>query len=71
MAEVFAEMAGVVAKIVASVGDQVNSGQELLVVESMKMEIPLVAPVGGTLRELRVGVGAFVQAGDVLAVVEP
>ncbi|MHB1505424.1 MAG: acyl-CoA carboxylase biotin carboxyl carrier protein subunit [Sulfobacillus sp.] len=71
MAEVFAEMAGVVARIVANVGDQVNSGQELLVVESMKMEIPLLAPVGGILRELRVGVGAFVQAGDVLAVVEP
>ena len=70
MAEVLGEMAGVVARITVQVGDQVSAGQELLVVESMKMEIPLLAPIGGTVQEVRVAVGAFVQAGDVLAVVE-
>ncbi len=69
MAEVRAEMAGVVARILVPVGDRVASGQELVVLESMKMEIPLVAPVAGVVSELLVAEGAFVQAGDLVAVV--
>ncbi len=69
MAEVRAEMAGVVARILVPVGDRVASGQELVVLESMKMEIPLVAPVAGVVSDLLVAEGAFVQAGDLVAVV--
>jgi len=53
------------------VGQQVAEGDELVVLESMKMEIPVVAPEAGTVSQLLVGAGDPVQEGALLAVIEP
>lgn len=70
MEEVKASMAGSVWKIVADEGQSVEDGQEIIILESMKMEIPIVIEKAGTLKELKVNEGDFVNEGDVLAVIE-
>jgi acetyl-CoA carboxylase biotin carboxyl carrier protein len=65
-----AEMAATVWKVLAREGDVVGSEDVLLVLESMKMEIPVLAETGGTVRSLPVAEGALVQEGDVLAVLD-
>jgi acetyl-CoA carboxylase biotin carboxyl carrier protein len=69
VAEVRAEMVANVWKIVASQGDAVEDGDTLVILESMKMEIPVLAESAGTLTELRVSEGQVVQEGDVIAVI--
>jgi biotin carboxyl carrier protein len=69
VAEVRAEMVANVWKVVASQGDAVADGDTLVILESMKMEIPVVAESAGTLTELRVTEGQVVQEGDVIAVI--
>ncbi|MGE7765724.1 acetyl-CoA carboxylase biotin carboxyl carrier protein subunit [Peribacillus sp. NPDC096540] len=70
MAELKASMAGSVWKIVAGEGQSVTDGQEIIILESMKMEIPITAEDAGTVKELKVNEGDFVNEGDVLAVIE-
>ena len=53
------------------VGQRVTVGDELLVIEAMKMEIPIVADTAGEIVELRCAAGNAVAAGDVLVVVKP
>ena len=53
------------------VGDAVTPGQPLLVLEAMKMQHPVVAPAAGVVGSLEVAAGAQVEAGAVLAVIEP
>ncbi|HET7408421.1 MAG TPA: biotin/lipoyl-binding carrier protein [Mycobacteriales bacterium] len=67
--EVRAEMVANVWKVVVSQGDTVAEGDTLVILESMKMEIPVVAEAGGTVTDLRVGEGDVVQEGDVIAVI--
>lgn len=55
--------------ITAEVGQQVQSGDTLMVVESMKMEIPITAPTDGTVAEVGVAVGDIVQEGDLLVAI--
>jgi acetyl-CoA carboxylase biotin carboxyl carrier protein len=69
VAEVRAEMVANVWKVVASQGDEVADGDTLVILESMKMEIPVLAEGAGTLSELRVEEGQVVQEGDVIAVI--
>lgn len=69
MADVRAEMSGVLSAWKVAVGDAVAAGQEIGVMESMKMEIPIAAPAAGTVTELRAGAGDFVQEGDTIAVI--
>jgi acetyl-CoA carboxylase biotin carboxyl carrier protein len=57
-------------KIVVAEGDAIASGDPIVILESMKMEIPVESPVDGTVREIRVQEGGVVQEGDVIAVVE-
>ena len=59
--------AGKVFKIEASVGQAVKKGDAVVVVEAMKMEIPVVAPEDGTVASIDVAVGDAVEAGAVLA----
>lgn len=56
-------------KVVVAVGDQVGPDDTLVILESMKMEIPVLAETAGTVAELRVGEGDVVQEGDVIAVI--
>ena len=70
MNEVKASMAGNVWKIVVQVGEQVEAGQDVVILESMKMEIPIAAEMTGTVKELKVNEGDFVNEGDVIAVLE-
>jgi acetyl-CoA carboxylase biotin carboxyl carrier protein len=70
VANVVAEMVANVWKVVVSTGDSVGEGDALVILESMKMEIPVESPVAGTVREVRVEEGGVVQEGDVIAVVE-
>jgi biotin carboxyl carrier protein len=67
--EVRAEMVANVWKVVVSAGDAVEDGDTLVILESMKMEIPVVAESAGTVQELRVNEGDVVQEGDVIAVI--
>ena len=68
--EVEAQMAGSVWKIERAVGDRVNEEDVILVIESMKMEIPVEAPCAGTLTEIRVAEGDAVEEGAILAVID-
>ena len=70
MAEVRAEMVANVWKVVAAEGDAVADGDTLVILESMKMEIPVLAEDSGTLTRLAVGEGDVVQEGDLIAVIE-
>jgi len=69
VAEIRAEMVANVWKVVANQGDAVEDGDTLVILESMKMEIPVLAEGAGTLSELRVEEGQVVQEGDVIAVI--
>jgi len=68
--EIRAEMVANVWKVVVAQGDTVTDGDTLVILESMKMEIPVITETGGTVTELRVGEGDVVQEGDVIAVVD-
>ena len=70
MAEILSIMAGTVFKVLVKVDDQVEPGQDVIVLESMKMEIPIPAEVGGTVTEVKVEEGEFVNEGGVLLTVE-
>jgi len=61
-------MVASVHSIVAAVGDQVDVGDTLVILESMKMEIPVVVEIAGTVREISVQAGDVVREGDVLAI---
>ena len=67
--EVRAEMVANVWKVVVSQGDSVAEGDTLVILESMKMEIPVVTESAGTVTELKVGEGDVVQEGDVIAII--
>jgi acetyl-CoA carboxylase biotin carboxyl carrier protein len=68
--EVKAEVTGKVWKIVVPVGSRVEADDSVMIVESMKMEIPVVSEEGGTVVELRVAEGDPVEDGQVVAIVE-
>lgn len=68
--EVRAEMVANVWKVVVAPGDAVEDGDTLVVLESMKMEIPVVTESAGSVRELAVAEGDVVQEGDLIAVIE-
>ena len=67
--EVRAEMVANVWKIVVAEGDAVADGDTLVILESMKMEIPVVAESAGTVQTLGVVEGDVVQEGDLIAVI--
>ncbi|NLE79935.1 MAG: biotin/lipoyl-binding carrier protein [Rhodococcus sp.] len=67
--DVRAEMVSTVFEVVAHKGDTVDVGDTLVVLESMKMEIPVIAETAGTVTALEVSVGDVIQAGDLIAVI--
>jgi acetyl-CoA carboxylase biotin carboxyl carrier protein len=67
--EIHAEMVSSVWKVLVEPGAEVAAGDTLVILESMKMEIPVLAESSGTVQELRVNEGDVVQEGDVIAVI--
>jgi acetyl-CoA carboxylase biotin carboxyl carrier protein len=70
MADIEAQITGNVWKIEVSVGDEVEDGDTVVILESMKMEIPVEAEDDGTVKEIRCEEGQSVSEGDVLVVLE-
>ncbi len=68
--EVRAEIAGKVWKIEAVIGDRVAADEPIIILESMKMEIPVPSPAPGTIAEIRVAEQDAVEEGQVVAVLE-
>ena len=66
MADIEAHITGNVWKITVAVGDTVEDGDEVVILESMKMEMPVEAPEAGTVSEILVAEGQAVEEGDVL-----
>ena len=65
-----AQVTGRVVRVEKVVGDAVSAEETILVLESMKMEIPVEAPQDGTVSEIRVAEGDSVEEGDILAVLD-
>ncbi|HET7594007.1 MAG TPA: acetyl-CoA carboxylase biotin carboxyl carrier protein subunit [Stellaceae bacterium] len=61
------EVAGVVARVVVAVGGSVAEGDEVIVLEAMKMELPVLAPAAGTLSAILVAEGETVSEGQAIA----
>ena len=70
MTQVLADMVANVWRVLVSPGHTVGVGDVLVILESMKMEIPVESPVEGTVKQIRVQEGGVVQEGDVIAVIE-
>jgi acetyl-CoA carboxylase biotin carboxyl carrier protein len=70
MSNILSSMAGNVWKVLVSVGDQVQEGQDVVILESMKMEIPITAEEAGTVKEVKINEGDFVNEDDVLIEIE-
>jgi len=68
--EIRAEMVANVWKVVKAAGDEVDEGDTLVILESMKMEIPVIAESSGVVARIAVDKGDVVQEGDLIAVVE-
>jgi biotin carboxyl carrier protein len=68
--DVKAHITGVVFQVTSKVGDSLAAGDPLIVLESMKMEIPVEAPRAGKVKEIKVAEGQTVQDGDTVAVLE-
>ncbi|MFA7265685.1 MAG: biotin/lipoyl-binding carrier protein [Candidatus Nanopelagicales bacterium] len=69
MAEVRAEMTANVWKVLVKAGDTVADGDTLVILESMKMEIPVIAEEDGTITEVKVAEGDTINEDDVIAVI--
>jgi biotin carboxyl carrier protein len=68
--DIKAHITGVVFQVVARSGDAVGEGDPVIVLESMKMEIPVESPRAGRVQAIKVEEGQTVQEGDVVAVLE-
>tara|TARA_B100000686_G_C16100906_1_gene623188 strand:- start:156 stop:386 length:231 start_codon:yes stop_codon:yes gene_type:complete len=68
--EVPAPMSGSILELLVSVGTEVSAGQELIVLESMKMEIPVESPVAGTVSEILISVEDAVEEGETILRIE-
>ncbi|SIS05510.1 biotin/lipoyl-binding carrier protein [Williamsia sterculiae] len=68
--EVVAEIVASVLEVVVTPGQAVDTGDTLVLLESMKMEIPVLAEEPGTISDVKVAVGDVIQAGDLIAVID-
>jgi len=63
-------MVGKIVSVTVKVGDKVQENDQIAVLEAMKMEMPVVAPVTGTVKEIHINAGQVVEAEQTLAVIE-
>ena len=68
--EVRAQMPGKILDVKKNVGDKVEADDELIIMEAMKMELPIFAPVGGTIKEINVKTGEAAAQDMLLVVIE-
>lgn len=66
MNTIVTNMTGSVWRILVQAGDQIEKGQDVVILESMKMEIPIAAETSGKVKEIKINEGDFVSDGDVL-----
>ena len=64
------ETGGSVWKVLVKAGDKVTEGQELFILEVMKMEVPYTAPVSGTVSELNIAEGDVVEEDQIAAIIQ-
>jgi biotin carboxyl carrier protein len=64
------EIAGNVWKIQAKPGDKIEADGEIMILESMKMEIPVLSPRAGTIKEIRVSEGEAIDEGQLVAILD-
>ncbi len=67
--EVTIPMVGKIVNVLVNVGDKVNEDDQIATLEAMKMEMPIVAPVAGVVKEIKVAAGQEVEADTVLAII--
>jgi acetyl-CoA carboxylase biotin carboxyl carrier protein len=70
VADVKAELVGNLWKIVVEVGQTVEEDDTLMILESMKMEIPITTPITGTVKQILVAEGEVVQEGQTVAIID-
>lgn len=70
MIEVKSQISGTVWQVLVEVGQEVEEDEDLIILESMKMEIPVSAPKNGKVKEIKISPSQPVQEGDVLLVLE-
>ena len=70
MSEIKAPMGGKILDVKVNVGDTVNEGDEVVILEAMKMELPVVSEASGTVKEVKCAKGSAVEADAVLVVLE-
>jgi len=68
--EVTVPMVGKIVNVLVKVGDKVSEDDQIATLEAMKMEMPIVAPVGGVIKQIGVAAGQEVDADTVLAIIE-
>jgi acetyl-CoA carboxylase biotin carboxyl carrier protein len=70
MKQITSEMAGIVSSVLVEEGVSIQKGQEVCVIESMKMQIPVESELAGVVKEIKVKPGDFINEGDVLLTCE-
>jgi len=70
MKQISAMMAGTVIEVLVKNGDEVNEGQDVIIIESMKMQLPIQSELKGKVSEVKVASGDFVNEGDTIVVLE-
>ncbi len=70
MSDITAPMGGKIIDIKVKVGDSVNEGDEIVILEAMKMELPVVSDDAGTVKEIKCANGDAVEAETVLVILE-
>jgi biotin carboxyl carrier protein len=70
VADVLVPMVGKIVAVEVKVGDKVEENDQIALLEAMKMEIPVITPLSGTVKEVKVSVDQTVEADTVLAVIE-
>lgn len=68
MKQINAMMAGTVVEVLVSTGDSISDGQDVVIIESMKMQLPITSESEGKVAEVKVSAGDFVNEGDVVIV---
>lgn len=68
--EIKSEMAGNLWKLLVEEGDEVKEGQDIAILESMKMEIPITINQSGTVAQIKRAEGDFLNEGDIIAIIE-